>query len=43
MTMRSSGLLATREREGEVKGVERKQRRQRSARIQETKDEDVND
>jgi len=41
--VRSSTLLATREREGEVKGVQRRQRRQSSARIQEAKDEDVGD
>lgn len=41
--MRSSTLLATKAREGEMKGVERRQRRRRSARIQDTKDEDVGD
>lgn len=40
---RSSVLLATKAREGEMKGVERRQRRRRSARVQEAKDEAVGD
>lgn len=41
--MRASTLLATKEREGEAKVVERRQRRRRSARTQEANDEDVGD